>query len=97
MNLFRQPTSLNQPEHWSKALLARIQIIPAVIKSTSLNHTDAQVVSSQKKREEKTVTVWPLGKQFSGEGTGALLHWEEDTMVLVSIPLRCSLLVCKSD
>lgn len=33
MNLFLQPTSLNQPEHWSKALLARIQITPAVIKT----------------------------------------------------------------
>lgn len=43
MNLFLQPTSLNQPEHWRKALLARIQITPAVINNTSLNHTDTNL------------------------------------------------------
>lgn len=74
MNLFQQPTSLNQLEHWSKALLARIQITPAVIKNTSLNHTDAgRKFCLYKKKTEKTMTVWLLWKHFSGEGTAALL------------------------
>lgn len=43
MNLFLKPTSLNQLEHWSKALLAWIQITPAAINNTSLNHTDTNL------------------------------------------------------